>query len=111
MATIPLTCPFCNREGKFDFGDGLLEEDYYKCIYCPNMVTLGNYDGLLTVSMRVQVGDKFYNIDLWLPDYECSVYEISERGDWLETVLELCFVPDWNPTNIEVKLKKVLTFL
>jgi hypothetical protein len=113
MATVPLICIFCNRETYFDYREILTEEDYYKCIHCPHEVRMCQCnEELTTISMKIQISDKFYVVDLWTPDFWCSVHEISERGNWLGTVFELNFVPlDWNPTNIEAKLKTALTFL
>ena len=107
-----MICHFCHQEMKFSYREALLDYDVYECLHRPHTVKYYQYPEAPGISISLKIKDKFYIVDLWLPDYECLVCEVNEQGNWLETVLELKFVPpDWNPTNIEAKLKTALVFL
>ena len=114
MAAIPvvtdnLRCPFCHRVGKFSYKDiVVLGEEFYKCGFCPREVVFNKKD----ITIYLHIGNKKYAIEFWSLMSKTTISLVSEEWYWRDTVCEFDFIPeDWNPTNIETKLRTVLTFL
>ena len=111
MAAISLKCLFCHQDTEFKYRDILSSYDVWECKNCPNDTLMYDYEnGHVAASMTVNVNNNIYAVDMWQSQYPFIVLTLSKEGT-IETVFTLPFVPDWNPTNIEAKLRAVLIFL
>jgi len=112
MAAISLKCLFCQQETEFDHREVLMEYDIWICKNCPHDTHMYVHEnGHIGASMVVGINDNVYTVDMWHPECPFGVRTLSKEGYTVTTVFTLPFVPDWNPTNIEAKLRAVLTFL
>lgn len=106
-----MKCLFCKQDTEFHHREVVLKYDAWECKNCPYNTRIYDHgNGVMGASMVVSLNNNVYAIDMWHPDCPLGVRDISNDGN-VETVFTLPFTPDWNPTNIEAKLKTALTFL
>jgi hypothetical protein len=101
-----MNCIYCQASLKFHDFNSRINSGFLHCDDC-NV----NYHVKDNIILTITLRSKPYIVDIYVPENNCMIYDIHGEF-WPQLLFRLSHIPpNWNPQNINEKIKQLLVFL